>query len=884
MKYEKHVRLILAMLVLLFTTFIICPLLPASGTETVITTNNNGFNHEFPKISGDQIVWQDQDQSSTYGIIYLYNLTSGVETQVTDNTTYTTNPAIFGDLIAYTDCGNNPTPFSPCNIYLYNISSGSRMPLSSGSDDQDYSAIYNNRIVWQDTSGMGLSQVYLNGTSSGNANPINATESNQFNPAIYGDLIAWNDLLSGNPEIFLHNLTSDQTTRVSRNPSRGDQSWPAIYGNRVVWQDSRNGKYEIFINGTAPGDEYSLTPNEPTINHQYPAIAGNWTVWVQQNLSNFDYDVLVNDTGTNQKIPVVLNRQIQFPAQPSISFSPESTTYRIVWGELNSANYYIVHLYTSGSAVTCPVASFTNDFTGGAAPVTINFKDASSQDPSITHWFWDFGDGSNSTSMNPSHPYTANGVYTVSLTVSNPYCRNTTTLTNSVIIGAPVAGFTASPVSGVVNTMISFTDNSLGKPTQWNWSWGDGTWTNGTTWNPTHSYTKPGLYTVSLTASNVYGSDTITKMNYITILAGANAFSYTTIPGITIQSSGGSQFLVFNYTTLPYWTFNPNSSVIDFTPPSNLGFQNISIYTIDPGGFTVYPGNTTIAGTIGSVHLLTQNIVPTGFSVSTGGPLCSVNYSIDLPTYPVNAVLNTQIWEGAMASDATNFNYIAIGSHFSGTNGTGYTIKVFKTNFPAGGSARLHISLNASLVNSKPDGSNELFIERIDDSGQYGQVLGTRFLYYNSTENLDYFEVDSPNGLSTFGVSFLEGAGNLFQLISLTVSSFVQNSNSGGSSQSSGSGSVSYTTFAPTVTFTPVAPQPTASPSPANNVRTTGQDTNPGNEPPSVGSAPGTPAPSALNIFLGIVSRHVYLFAAAVIAVISLLYIRQRRRRFDPLG
>lgn len=130
----------------------------------------------------------------------------------------------------------------------------------------------------------------------------------------------------------------------------------------------------------------------------------------------------------------------------------------------------------------------------------------------------------------------------------------------------------------------------------------------------------------------------------------------------------------------------------------------------------------------------------------------------------MNAALNTQIWEGATASDAINFNNIASGSHFAGTNGTAYTTKIIKTNFPMGGTAILHMSLNASWVASKPLGRNEVFVERIDDSGAYGQVLGTHFLYYNSTSNLDYFEADSPNGLSTFGLSFLEGAGTFSSL------------------------------------------------------------------------------------------------------------------------
>ncbi|MGB7787126.1 PKD domain-containing protein [Methanoregula sp.] len=541
---------------------------------------------------------------------------------------------------------------------------------------------------------------------------------------------------------------------------------------------------QIFINRTVPGDGYSLTPSEPLINHMNPSISGNWVAWYQSNATtgNSD-DIYMNDTGTHQTIPVALDRD--GVDLTSIAFSPSQSLYRIVWDE-QDANGYNVYLYTGGPSQACPVAGFTNDFTGETAPVTVHFTDTSTQSASnpVTHWFWDFGDGSNSTQQNPGHTYTANGQYDVSLTVSNPSCRNATTIINSVVAGSPMAGFTASPTSGVVPATISFTDTSFGNPTQWNWSWGDGTWTNGTILqnptiqSPAHGYTNPGSYTVSLTASNAYGSNTATKTGYITARAGANVFANTTIPGITIQDYGGRQHLVFNYATLTDWTFNPNSSVLDFTPPADRGFHNISVYTTDPGGFLIFPGNFTITGTIGSVDLQTQDIIPTGFPVSTGGPSSSINYSIVLPSYPENGVLNTQVWEGATASDAANFNYVATGSHFAVTNGTAYTMKIIKTNFPAGGTAQLFMSLNASLVASKPLGRNEVFVERIDDSGQYGQVLGTRFLYHNSPENLDYFEADSPLGLSTFGLSFLEGAGNPLQLITLSVISHISSASS----------------------------------------------------------------------------------------------------------
>jgi hypothetical protein len=57
--------------------------------------------------------------------------------------------------------------------------------------------------------------------------------------------------------------------------------------------------------------------------------------------------------------------------------------------------------------------------------------------PTFSHvesWEWDFGDGTNSTSMQPIHSYGSNGSYTVSLTVTGP-CGTMTTL-NSVTINS----------------------------------------------------------------------------------------------------------------------------------------------------------------------------------------------------------------------------------------------------------------------------------------------------------------------------------------------------------------------------------------------------------------------------------------------------------------
>ena len=83
------------------------------------------------------------------------------------------------------------------------------------------------------------------------------------------------------------------------------------------------------------------------------------------------------------------------------------------------------------------------------------------------------------------------------------------------IVEAPSAEFSASPTSGVAPLTVNFSDASTGYVTSWSWSFGDGG--TSTQQNPTHTYTSPGTYTVSLTASGGGVQDTETKNNYITV-------------------------------------------------------------------------------------------------------------------------------------------------------------------------------------------------------------------------------------------------------------------------------------------------------------------------------------------------------------------------------
>ena len=89
-----------------------------------------------------------------------------------------------------------------------------------------------------------------------------------------------------------------------------------------------------------------------------------------------------------------------------------------------------------------PTAAATADPTGGAAPLEVAFSSDRSTDPeqSIVGYQWDFGDGESSSKADPTHTYTENGVYQVTLTVTDS-AGNTSSDTLEILVGSepPVA-------------------------------------------------------------------------------------------------------------------------------------------------------------------------------------------------------------------------------------------------------------------------------------------------------------------------------------------------------------------------------------------------------------------------------------------------------------
>lgn len=137
----------------------------------------------------------------------------------------------------------------------------------------------------------------------------------------------------------------------------------------------------------------------------------------------------------------------------------------------------------------------------GCKPYTALFNNTSLGG---TDFKWDFGDGTSSAEINPSHLYAAAGSYTVKLVaIDTSTCNKIDSTTFEIIVyEIPTASFTAAPNPAPENTPMQFRNISLGA-VSYIWDFGDGETSTET--NPLYQYTTTGTYKVCLQAINAAG-------------------------------------------------------------------------------------------------------------------------------------------------------------------------------------------------------------------------------------------------------------------------------------------------------------------------------------------------------------------------------------------
>lgn len=201
-------------------------------------------------------------------------------------------------------------------------------------------------------------------------------------------------------------------------------------------------------------------------------------------------------------------------------------------------------------------------------------------------------------------------------------CQNMIPYVSTMTIGAstdpPTADFTGSPTSGFAPLTVNFTDQSI-NATSWSWDFGDST--TATDENPTHQYTAIGTYTVTLTATNAYGSDTEIKTNYITVStlqapgAGFSASSTSIYAGQSVTFTDEST----NYPDSWSWTFAGGTPGTSSDQNPTVTYNTAGTYTV-----TLVAGNAAGSDTETKTNYITVTDAPLVYCDSQGN-----NYSYE---------------------------------------------------------------------------------------------------------------------------------------------------------------------------------------------------------------------------------------------------------------
>ncbi|QHL87535.1 PKD domain-containing protein [Nibribacter ruber] len=238
----------------------------------------------------------------------------------------------------------------------------------------------------------------------------------------------------------------------------------------------------------------------------------------------------------------------------------------------------------------------------------VQFTDASKiAFGNIVRWRWTFGDGQFSDDRNPKHQYAAAGTYQVKLRVwSGIVC--TDSLTKQItVVPNPVAGFTTANVCEGEAAQFTNTSTANGNGAlSYDWAFGDGK--TSTEQNPSHKYTAPGTYSVTLVvkaANSCEETFTKTFTVYPTPRADFSPTVGCQADAVTFQDmtslSGGR---------LTKWAW-------DFGDGTSSTQQKASHKYTNPGTYAV---RLTVTSDKGCASTVTKQIVITPTPVATAGP------------------------------------------------------------------------------------------------------------------------------------------------------------------------------------------------------------------------------------------------------------------------
>jgi beta propeller repeat protein len=343
------------------------------------------------------------------------------------------------------------------DIYMYNFSNGEERRITVDPGDQLNPVIQGKWIIWEDYR-YGDSDIYGYNLENNSEFPVYSDFGDQISPSLSGDRVTWfSQEFYGGPTSVVYCDLNDMIPHIISENGKN----PSIDGDLIVWEDNRNGETntDIYLFNISSGEEQQLT-TDPS-NQRFPQIFGHMVVYEDyrgDHTQIWAYDL---DTGTERYITDADKSQ----EMPSIYGD------WVAWFSRGTDGFSIsLESLSEGCHIDIPV-----DCTYG--------PDMGENRVAFTEYV----DGTYD-------------VYVVTLYAEDkPF---TASFSNNESVGDPP--FT-----------VQFNDTSTGAPLGWRWDFGDGN--SSTEENPIHTYSEPGVYTVTLWIYDPAHRDAIRKDGLVSV-------------------------------------------------------------------------------------------------------------------------------------------------------------------------------------------------------------------------------------------------------------------------------------------------------------------------------------------------------------------------------
>lgn len=388
------------------------------------------------------------------------------------------NAAAAGEIVSYQwDFGTGATSTSPTPTYIYSNTGTYTLRLT---------------VVTRD--GCTQTITYPNGIKVGTKPTVDFSVSK--NTGCASDTLQFTSFASPADEwrwIFGDGGSSSVQNPAYRFQDTGFFTVQLIAFNNGCADTARKTDY---INVSGPVARFNFTPS--CFNRLNVAFEDNSILDPSQGVATYFWDFGDGQTSTQQN-----------PVISYSSYGAKNVSLTITDPICSYTKSAIVHLFNlvNDFSVSKPIVCRNEVFSLTAIGTAAEF---------ITSYTWQIeGSAPVSGSRNFQSSIKANGVYDVTLTITDIYgCTSTRTINDLIRVIGATADFSVTNNGGCVNSAVSITDqsNPSGSITKWDFNFGDGTTQSFTSTPFTHVYNNPGSYTIKLTTTDIDGCiDTISK-------------------------------------------------------------------------------------------------------------------------------------------------------------------------------------------------------------------------------------------------------------------------------------------------------------------------------------------------------------------------------------